>query len=115
MLSRSTISSFHEMSCHFISLSLTEMGGMVRPATTLTAEMTSVLKTFSWDESSGFVDAGATAMGPASNQLFMNFPDCETLYDAEPYLLKVVTAWQHRSSVNGQRKTAIKTDCLQIL
>src|SRR6185295_8367685 len=115
MLSRSTISSFQEMSCHFSSLSLTEMGGMVRPATTLTTEMTSVLKTFSCDESSGLVDAGATAMGPASNQLFMNLPDCETLYDAEPYPLEVAATWQHRSSVTGQRKAAIKTDCLQIL
>jgi hypothetical protein len=54
-------------------------------------------------------------MGPASSQLFMNLPGCETLYDAEPYPLEVATTWQHKSSVTGQRKTAIKTDCLQIL
>src|SRR5207342_1525222 len=115
MLSRSTISSFQEMSCHFRSLPLTEMGGMVWPATTLTSEMTSVLKTCSWEPLSGSEVAGGTAMGPASSQLFMNLPCCETLYDAEPYPLEVATTWQHKSSATGQRKTAIKTDCLQIL
>src|SRR6476646_3158117 len=110
MLSRSTISSFHEMSCHFSSLSLTETGGIVRPATTFTAEITSVLKTFSWIAFSGFEDAGVTAMGPASNQLFMNLPACETLYDAGPYPLEVATAWQHTCSVTGKRNAAINTD-----
>src|SRR5689334_1822799 len=103
------------MSCHFSSLPLTEIGGAFRPATTLTAEMISVLKTFSCDALSGSDDAGATAIGPASSQLFINVPAFETLYEAAPYPLEVATDWQHRCSVNGKRNAAIKTDCLQIL